>query len=90
MQYQKNPKQSTLFHRVFNNLKDPRRIKKGNIRHEFSDIVFLVISAVICGGSNWDEIEMFGHNQLSWLKKYCALKNGIPSHDTINSASKKT
>jgi len=84
MQYFEKQKQSSLFLRIFNNLEDPRRVKKGNIRHEFLDIIFLVISAVVSGASNWDEIEMFGHNQLTWLRKYYPFKNGIPSHDTIN------
>jgi predicted transposase YbfD/YdcC len=65
-------------------VKDPRRTNKGNIRHDFLDIIFLVISAVICGASNWEEIEFFGKSQIKWLKKHGSYKNGIPSHDTVN------
>lgn len=65
-------------------MEDPRRTVKGNIRHDFLDIIFLVISAVISGASDWDEIELFGKSQVKWLKKYGSYKNGIPSHDTIN------
>lgn len=44
----------------------------------------LVVSAVLCGANEWDEIELFGRNQEDWLRKYGTFKFGIPSHDTIN------
>jgi predicted transposase YbfD/YdcC len=65
-------------------VEDPRRTVKGNFRHELTDIILLVISAVICGANDWEEIEMFGENQLPWLTKHGSFANGIPSHDTIN------
>lgn len=80
----KNIQQRALFKIIFSELKDPRRTNKGNHKHLLSDIIFLVISAVICGASDWDEIELFGENQLNWLKKFGQFSNGVPSHDTIN------
>ena len=65
-------------------MKDPRRTTKGNHQHALTDIILLVISAVICGAGDWDEIELFGTLQRKWLKKHGSFKNGIPSHDTIN------
>lgn len=44
----------------------------------------MVISAVLCGADDWNEIEEFGHNQLDWLRKFGGFKHGIPAHDTIN------
>lgn len=44
----------------------------------------LVISAVLCGANDWNEIEEFGNNQLDWLRKFGDFKHGIPAHDTIN------
>jgi predicted transposase YbfD/YdcC len=44
----------------------------------------LVVSAVLCGANEWDEIELFGRNQEDWLRKYGSFEFGIPSHDTIN------
>ena len=48
------------------------------------DILLLVLSAVLCGANDWDEIALFGHQQESWLRKYGSFTYGIPSHDTIN------
>lgn len=65
----------------FAEIEDPRidRTK----RHELQDIIFIVICAVICGADNWVEIEGFGQAQEQWLKRFLALPNGIPSHDTF-------
>jgi len=64
-------------------MEDPRENKSGNFRHELQDILFLVISAVVCGLNDWVEIEEFGKGQLDWLRKFFPFKNGIPSHDTL-------
>jgi len=63
---------------------DPRRTSKGHYLHQLSDIILLVISAVLCGADHWDDIEEFGLDQLEWLRKFGRFANGIPSHDTIN------
>lgn len=44
----------------------------------------LVLSAVLCGANDWEEIELFGHEQETWLGEHGEFRNGIPSHDTIN------
>lgn len=80
----KTPQQRILFSKIFHPLNDPRRVNQGNHRHKLSDIIFLVISAVISGASDWDQIEVFGKSQIQWLRKFYPFKNGIPSHDTIN------
>lgn len=79
----KNPQQRALFTNFFLPLKDPRRTDRGNIQHILSDMIFLVISAVISGAIDWTHIEIFGKNQINWLRKYAAFKNGIPSHDIL-------
>jgi predicted transposase YbfD/YdcC len=65
-------------------LKNPCRETKGNFQHKLSDILLLVILAVVCGYRHWNEIELFGKAQVEWLKKFGSFKNRIPSHDTIN------
>lgn len=65
----------------FAKLEDPR-IDRSK-RHELLDIIFIVICAVICGADNWVEIEAFGKAQEHWLRRFLALPNGIPSHDTF-------
>jgi predicted transposase YbfD/YdcC len=69
---------------IFGQMKDPRRTRKGNFKHELIEIIFLVISAVVSGCNDWETIAVFGESQLKWLQKYYPYKNGIPSHDTIN------
>jgi len=64
-------------------MNDPRTTSRGNLKHSLSDIIFLVISAVVCGYVDWTEIEIFGKMQIDWLRKFVPLKNGIPSHDTL-------
>ncbi len=72
----------------FNTIPDPRveRCK----RHALMDILFLFISAVLCGAEGWEDIEDFGHARLDWLKKYFPFENGIPKHDTLARALKSS
>ena len=67
----------------FSNLTDPRTTYRGNLRHSLTDIIFLVISAVVSGADSWQSIELFGNNQQDWLRTYIALPFGIPSHYTL-------
>jgi predicted transposase YbfD/YdcC len=48
------------------------------------DIIILSILAVLCGAESYDSIALFGKENFSFLKQFLELKNGIPSHDTIN------
>jgi len=71
---------NTLFEH-FSSIDDPRQ--QGKVQHPLFDILFLTISAVIAGCQGWEEIEDFAHDKLSWLRKFIALSNGVPRHDTI-------
>jgi predicted transposase YbfD/YdcC len=53
------------------------------VQHQLSDILFLVVCAVICGAEGWDEIEDFGHSKLDFLRQYGNFTGGIPSHDIL-------
>lgn len=64
-------------------MNDSRNTSRGNLRHQLVDIMFLAISAAVCGLTDWVDVEEFGKGQLSWLRKYFPFKNGIPSHDTL-------
>jgi len=70
------------FVRHFADLPDPRvdRTKK----HRLDDILVIALCAVICGADSFDEIERFGKVRHDWLKRFLALPNGVPSHDTFN------
>lgn len=62
-------------------LTDPR-IERHK-RHALIDIVVLTICAVVSGAEGWEDIAAFGHEKLRWLRRFIALKNGVPSHDCI-------
>lgn len=75
---------TSLFTQNFSTLTDPRRITKGNFQYPLEEILFLNISAVISGFTEWKEIICFGEEKIDWLRKFFAFKNGIPSHDILN------
>ena len=65
----------------FSDLEDPRG-REGR-QHRLSDMVAIVICAVICGADEWTEIEAFGKAKEGFFRKGLALPHGIPSHDTF-------
>jgi hypothetical protein len=52
--------------------------------HSLLDIIILSILAVLCGADTYEETELFGKENYYFLKQFLSLKNGIPSHDTVN------
>jgi hypothetical protein len=68
--------------RAFADLPDPRidRTKK----HALADILVIARCALICGTETREGVERFGQAKHDWLKRFLALPNGIPSHDTFN------
>ncbi len=60
---------------------DPRQSWK--IEHKLTDIIFLMIVAVIAGAEGWEDIEDFGVDNLEWLREHGEFSHGIPTHDTI-------
>ncbi|WP_375320587.1 ISAs1 family transposase [Aliivibrio logei] len=64
----------------FNILSDSRQKRK--ITYDFFEVLFQVVTAMLCGMKTWDEIEAFGEENLEWLKKFSPYLSGIPSQDT--------
>jgi hypothetical protein len=60
---------------------DPRRERTK--LHQLVDILVIAVCATICAAETWEEIAEFGQAKASWFKKFLALPNGIPSHDTF-------
>lgn len=71
------------FFESFSVLEDIR--EQGKVRHKLIDIIFIVVSAVICGCNEWKEIMLWctGEMNVKWLKSYIELPNGIPSLSTM-------
>ena len=65
----------------FGTIDDPR-VERTKL-HALIDILVIAICAVVCGAEDWSDVEAFGKAKENWLKKYLALANGIPSHDTF-------
>ena len=72
----------TNLHEAFKSLKDTRIHR--NKKHSLMDIIILSILAVLCGAESYDSIALFGKENIDFLRQFLSLKNGIPSHDTIN------
>lgn len=68
--------------RLLRPLQDPRA---GNTRHDLLDIVIIALAATLAGAKTCTEFEHFGHGRLQLLRRFLALRHGIPSHDTFSS-----
>lgn len=71
------------FFDYFGELQDIRQ--EGKVYHRLTDILFIVVSGIICGHDDWEDIYIWASANATqkWLKKYIALRNGMPSLSTI-------
>lgn len=53
------------------------------VKHNLLEIIFMAIVATVCRAETWQEIGAFAEEKEAWFRKYIALENGIPSHDTF-------
>lgn len=58
-------------------------VKKKKVRYLLKDILVIVLFATLANADDWVEIALFAQVYEEYLKKYIELKNGPPSHDTI-------
>lgn len=65
----------------FENLTDPR-INRGK-NHDLIEMIFLALTATICGAQGWADVERFAQSKREWFRQFVRLKEGIPSHDTF-------
>ena len=66
---------------AFEGIEDPRVERTKS--YPLTDVMFLVLCAVLCGVESWRGVEDFGEDRLDWLRKYLPFENGIPSHQTV-------
>lgn len=71
----------SVIHKHFENLTDPRAERGRN--HNLVEMVFVALTAVICGAQGWADVERFARCKLDWFRRYVALPLGVPSHDTF-------
>jgi len=65
-------------------IEDPRQQAK--VRHRMTDIVAIVLLAMLANADEWEEKEDFAQGHEEFLREYLTLGNGIPSHDTLRRA----
>ena len=65
----------------FADLPDPR-IDRTKL-HPLGDLLVRALCAVLGGAESWPDSEAFGYSKHDWFKRFLALPNGIPSHDTF-------
>lgn len=63
------------------NMEDKRQQTK--VKYPLEEIIIIVLFAMLGNANEWEEIEAFAVAHEDCLRKYLALENGIPSHDTI-------
>lgn len=71
----------TKLSQYFAALADPR--SEHTRRHLLIDIIVIAICAVIAGADDFEAVAEFGVTHEGWLRRFLALPNGIPAHDTF-------
>ena len=64
----------------FVNLTDPRSDRGHN--HALLEMIFLTLTATLCGANSWADVERFGNAMIDWFGRYARFKIGIPCNDT--------
>ncbi len=62
-------------------LEDRRQAAK--VLYPLPEILILLLSATLAGADDCVEIELWGREQLAFLRRFLPYKQGIPSHDTL-------
>lgn len=66
---------------VLEGLEDNRR--RLSVWYPLHEVLFILLTAVICGATSYAKVEMFGREREEWLKKYLKLEYGIPDAGTF-------
>jgi len=67
---------------AFADLPDPRRETKNKL-HRLADILVIATCEIISGADGWEQIAEYGRRKEAFFRRFLALPNGIPSHDTF-------
>ena len=66
---------------VIEGIEDNRRAH--SVIYPLKEILFIMLTAIICGATSYVRIEMFANSRIEWLKKYLKLENGVPDANTF-------
>jgi len=65
----------------FAGVPDPRA---ENARHDFLEVIFVALAAVLCGAEDCTDMALFARAKLDLLRQVLRLEHGPPSHDTFS------
>ena len=65
----------------FEAVEDPR--DPCRVEHRLIDILVIAVCAVLGAAESFEDMADYGRCKHAWLKRFLALPNGIPSHDTF-------
>lgn len=68
-------------------IEDKRRER--SVMHSLTEVLIIMLLAIICGATSYAKIEMFGKSKEEWLKKFLKLENGIPDACTFRNIVKE-
>jgi predicted transposase YbfD/YdcC len=69
------------FAAYFAEVSDPRA---DNARHDFLEVIFVALAAVLCGAEDCTDMALFARAKLDLLRQVLKLEHGAPSHDTFS------
>ena len=72
---------AAVVYKHFESLTD-RRADRGK-NHSLVEMVFIALTATICGAQGWADVERFAKSKLAWFLQFLRLEQGVPSHDTF-------
>ncbi len=73
---------STRLFDHFAALEDPRQAAK--VLYPLPEIILLLLCATLAGANDFVEIQLWGRQNLAFLRRFRPYRHGIPSHDTLN------
>lgn len=65
----------------FSALDDPRQQAK--VLYPLPEIVLLLLCATLAGADDFVETQLWGEENLGFLRRFLAYEHGVPSHDTL-------
>lgn len=69
------------FSSCFGAMADPRA---GNTRYDLLEVIFIALTAVLCGAEDCTDMAIFAQAKLDVLREVMKLEHGAPSHDTFS------